>query len=64
MSTWKEGWLLAEKLLGRRREVSGGGGTAQGTFGCLYRDWPPDGDVDLLGGYKILTEGEKSALET
>lgn len=64
MSTWKDRWLLAEQWRGRRREVSGGGGTAQGTFGCLYRDRPPDGDVDLLGGYGILTQGEKSGLET
>ena len=32
-------------------------------FGCSYRDWPPDGDVNLLGGYEILTQGEESELE-
>ena len=42
----------------------GGGGTAQGMLGCSYRDWPPDGDVYLLGGYEILTQREKSGLET
>ena len=32
MSTWKGRWLLAEKLGGRRREVSGGGVQPRG---CL-----------------------------
>lgn len=40
-----------------------GWGTAQGMFGCSYIDRAPDGDVDLLGGYEIFTQGEESELE-
>lgn len=50
MSTWKDGWLLAGEVVGEMQGGFRGGGTAQGMFGCSYRDWPPDGDVYLLGG--------------